>query len=149
MLKKISIRSGLLVLLSLMTLLLLVVSIMGIIAIQKGNRSLDVINRIQGIELNALYITNGNLLRTRATAALAIRKLEVGLPDEAATIARRSASYVAISQQELKRFVDAGTVTAHGKTLADAVVATYKNYLDGGITPMMNALQKQSADDYY
>ncbi|WP_133624848.1 methyl-accepting chemotaxis protein [Erwinia sp. LJJL01] len=149
MLKKISIRSGLLVLLSLMTLLLLVVSIMGIIAIQKGNRSLDVINRIQGIELNALYITNGNLLRTRATAALAIRKLEVGLPDEAATIATRSASYVAISQQELKRFVDAGTVTAHGKTLADAVVATYKDYLDGGITPMMNALQKQSADDYY
>ena len=54
MLKKISIRSGLLVLLSLMTLLLLVVSIMGIIAIQKGNRSLDVINRIQGIELLSL-----------------------------------------------------------------------------------------------
>jgi arabinose-5-phosphate isomerase len=45
---------------------------MGIIAIQKGNRSLDVINRIQGIELNALYMSTGNLLRTRATAALAM-----------------------------------------------------------------------------
>lgn len=58
MLKRISIRTGLLALLAMMTLLLLVVSVMGIIAIQKGNRSLDVINRIQGIELNALYMSN-------------------------------------------------------------------------------------------
>ena len=149
MLKKISIRSGLLGLLALMTLLLLVVSIMGIVAIEKGNRSLDAINRIQGTELNALYISNGNLLRTRSTAALAIRKMEVGLPDEAASIAKRSASYVIISQQQLNRFVGAGTVTEHGKVLAEQVVATYKAYMDGGITPMMNALQKQSADEYY
>ena len=48
MLKRISIRSGLLALLGLMTLLLLIVSVMGITAIQKGNRSLDAVNRIQG-----------------------------------------------------------------------------------------------------
>lgn len=149
MLKKISIRTGLLALLAMMTLLLLVVSVMGIIAIQKGNRSLDVINRIQGIELNALYMSNGNLLRTRATAALAIRKMEVGLPDDAAKIATRSASYVVLSQHELKRFVDAGTVTEHGRILAEAVVATHQDYLANGITPMMTALQKQNVGDYY
>ncbi|MEN5017060.1 methyl-accepting chemotaxis protein [Erwinia sp. Eh17-17] len=149
MLKRISIRSGLLALLALMTMLLLVVSVMGIIAIQKGNRSLDVINRIQGIELNALYMSNGNLLRARATAALAIRKLEVGLPDEAAKIATRSASYVVLSESELKRFVDAGTVTEHGRILAEAVVKTHQDYLANGIRPMMDALQKQQADDYY
>lgn len=149
MLKKISIRSGLLALLAMMTLLLLVVSVMGIIAIQKGNRSLDAINRIQGIELNALYMSNGNLLRARATAALAIRKLEVGLPDEAAKIASRSASYVVLSQNELKRFVDAGTVTEHGQLLADALVTAHREYLAKGISPLMEAVQKQKTDDYY
>lgn len=53
------------------------------------------------------------------------------------------------SQQSLKRFVDAGTVTAHGKKLADAVSASYKAYLDQGIKPMMNALDKQYTDEYY
>nr|MBA2816443.1 hypothetical protein [Candidatus Pantoea persica] len=48
-----------------MTLLLLAVSVMGIVAINKGNCSLDVINRIQGIELNALYQSNGDLMRAR------------------------------------------------------------------------------------
>ena len=67
--KKLSLRTGLLALLAFMTLLLLAVSVMGIIAINKGNRSLDVINRIQGIELNALYQSNGDLMRARATAA--------------------------------------------------------------------------------
>ena len=57
MLKKISIRNGLLVLLALMTLMLLGVSVMGISAINKGNRSLDVVNRIQGVELNSLFLT--------------------------------------------------------------------------------------------
>ncbi|WP_338634733.1 methyl-accepting chemotaxis protein [Erwinia persicina] len=149
MLKRISIRTGLLALLALMTMLLLVVSVMGIIAIQKGNRSLDVINRIQGIELNALYMSNGNLLRARATAALAIRKLEVGLPDEAGSIATRSASYVALSESELKRFVDAGTVTEHGRVLAEAVVTTHRDYVAKGISPLMDALKRENVDDYY
>ncbi|HAT23866.1 MAG TPA: methyl-accepting chemotaxis protein, partial [Pantoea septica] len=82
--KKLSLRTGLLALLAFMTLLLLAVSVMGIIAINKGNRSLDVINRIQGIELNALYQSNGDLMRARATAALAVRKIEIGLLDEGA-----------------------------------------------------------------
>lgn len=46
--KQLSLRTGLLALLAFMTLLLLAVSFMGIVAINKGNRSLDVINRIQG-----------------------------------------------------------------------------------------------------
>lgn len=115
MLKKISIRTGLLVLLALMTLMLLGVSIMGITAINKGNRSLDVVNRIQGIELNSLFLANTNLLRARTTAALAVRKMEIGLPDEATTVTLRTAAYIEHSHKELKTFVDAGTVTQKGK----------------------------------
>ena len=149
MLKKISIRNGLLVLLALMTLMLLGVSVMGISAIKKGNHSLDVVNRIQGIELNSLFLANNGLLRARTTAALAVRKMEIGMMDDASVATNRAESYLETSQQELKRFVDAGTVTAHGKQLADAIVASYGNYLDQGIKPMMAALQQQNTDGYY
>lgn len=80
--KQLSLRTGLLALLAFMTLLLLAVSFMGIVAINKGNRSLDVINRIQGIELNSLYQSNADLMRARANAALAVRKIEIGLLEE-------------------------------------------------------------------
>ncbi|HAS99622.1 MAG TPA: methyl-accepting chemotaxis protein, partial [Pantoea agglomerans] len=147
--KQLSLRTGLLALLAFMTLLLLAVSFMGIVAINKGNRSLDVINRIQGIELNSLYQSNADLMRARANAALAVRKIEIGLLEEGAAVTKLSQADVVSSQQSLKRFVDAGTVTAHGKKLADAVSASYKAYLDQGIKPMMNALDKQYTDEYY
>ncbi|MFH8135292.1 methyl-accepting chemotaxis protein [Pantoea osteomyelitidis] len=147
--KNLSIRTGLLVLLGCMTLLLLAVSFMGIVAINKGNRSLDVINRVQGIELNNLYQSNSNLMRARATAALAVRKIEIGLLDDGTAVAKQASADVAASQQQLKRFIDAGTVTARGKALADAVAASYGAYVKQGITPMMEALQKQYTDEYY
>ncbi len=149
MLNKLSIRTGLLALLALMTLLLLVVSIMGIIAINKGTKSLDAINRIQGIEQNSLYQSNASLLRMRAVSALAIRKMEIGLTDEATAQTRRALGYIDDSKAELKRFVDAGTVTAHGKTLADEVVRTYQDYLDNGIQQLVNALNERNPDKYY
>ncbi len=149
MLKKVSLRSGLLLLLACMTLLLLLVSVMGIIAINKGNRSLDVINRIQAIELNSLYQSNSGLMSARTNAALAVRKIEIGLLDEGTAISKHAAADLAESRQRLKQFVDAGTVTAHGKTLADAVVATFNVYVDQSITPMMTALNKQYTDEYY
>ncbi|MGE9551207.1 methyl-accepting chemotaxis protein [Erwinia amylovora] len=149
MLKKMSIRTSLLVLLALMTLMLLVVSIMGIIAINKGNRSLDVVNRIQGIELNSLFLANNSLLRARTMAALSVRKMEIGLIDEASVATTGAGNDIETSHRELKRFVDAGTVTAHGKMLAEAIVAGYDNYLAEGINPMMAALQQQNTDGYY
>ena len=147
--KQLSLRTGLLALLAFMTLLLLAVSFMGIVAINKGNRSLDVINRIQGIELNSLYQSNADLMRARANAALAVRKIEIGLLEEGGAVTRLAKTDVAASQQSLKRFIDAGTVTAHGKKLADEVAGSYKAYLDQGIQPMMNALNKQYTDEYY
>jgi len=149
MLKKISIRNGLLVLLALMTLMLLSVSVMGISAINKGNRSLDIVNRIQGIELNSLFLANNGLLRARTTAALAVRKMEIGMIDDASSATERAEKYLNTSQQELKKFVEAGTVTATGKKLADAIVASYGNYLDQGIKPMMLSLRQQNTDGYY
>ncbi|QEW33809.1 HAMP domain-containing protein [Erwinia billingiae] len=149
MLRKISIRTGLLVLLALMTLMLLGVSLMGIVAINKGNRSLEVVNRIQGIELNSLSLTNNSLLHARTTAALSVRKMEIGMIDEATLATQRVSAYIELSKKGLKTFVDAGTVTAQGKKLSDDIVASYDVYLQQGIMPMLDALQKQNTDGYY
>lgn len=99
MLRKISIRTGLLVLLALMTLMLLGVSLMGIVAINKGNRSLEVVNRIQGIELNSLSLTNNSLLHARTTAALSVRKMEIGMIDEATLATQRVSAYIELSKK--------------------------------------------------
>ena len=149
MIKNLSIRTGLLALLAFMTLLLLAVSSLGIYAINAGNQSLDVINRIQGVELNSLYQSNADLMRARASGALAVRKIEIGLLDEGAAVTKLAQADVATSQQHLKDFVDAGTVTVQGKALADAVAASFAAYLQQGIKPMMDALQKQYTDEYY
>ncbi|WP_312239487.1 methyl-accepting chemotaxis protein [Pantoea sp.] len=149
MLKNFSLRTGLLVMLGCMTLLLLAVSIMGVVAINEGNQSLDVINRIQGIELNRLYQSNSELMHARTTAALAVRKIESGLLNESVAIEKQAISEVVSSQEQLKRFVDAGTVTVRGKELADAVATNYNLYLQKGIKPLMDALQKRHIDEYY
>lgn len=149
MIKNLSVRTGLLTLLAFMTLLLLAVSTLGIYAINAGNQSLDVINRIQGIELNSLYQSNADLMRARASGALAVRKIEIGLLDEGAAVTKQAQADVVTSQKHLKDFVDAGTVTAQGKILADAVAASFDAYLKQGIAPMMDALQKQYTDEYY
>jgi methyl-accepting chemotaxis protein I, serine sensor receptor len=149
MITQLSIRTALLSLLAFMTLLLLAVSAMGIYAINSGNQSLDAINRIQGIELNSLYQSNADLMRARASAALAVRKIEIGLLDEGATVTKQAQADVASSQRHLTAFIDAGTVTAQGKSLADAVAAAFSAYQKGAMAPMMDALQKQYTDEYY
>ena len=78
MIRQLSIRTALLALLAIMTVMLLAVSAMGIYAINAGNQSLDALNRIQGIELNKLYQSRSELMRARANAALAVRKIEIG-----------------------------------------------------------------------
>jgi len=149
MIAKLSIRTALLSLLACMTLLLLAVSSMGIYAINAGNQSLNTINRIQGIELNSLYQSNADLMRARARSALAVRKIEIGLLDEGAAVTKQAGEDIASSQRHLQAFIDAGTVTAHGKTLAEAIAASYQAYLQGAVTPMMTALRKQYTDEYY
>ncbi|MCA1178795.1 MULTISPECIES: methyl-accepting chemotaxis protein [unclassified Pantoea] len=147
--KQLSIRNGIRALLFFMTLLLLAVSFMGIYAINAGNQSLDAINRIQGIELNKLYQSRSELMRARANAALAVRKIEIGLLDDGTKVTAQAQAAVDSSHKLLQAFVDAGTVTAHGKTLADAIVSTYAVYDKEGIQPMMEALRKQYTDEYY
>lgn len=84
MLKTLSIRTGLLSLLAVMTLLLLIVSGIGIYALTQSSSSLQRINHLQGeqmVQLNSGYTL---ILRARNEASQAVRMMEIGMLDDAA-----------------------------------------------------------------
>lgn len=78
MLKKITVKAGLIALLSLMTMLLIMVSVIGVNAINEGSRSIHTLNQILGEELGSLANSSNLTLRARTAASLAVRQREIG-----------------------------------------------------------------------
>ncbi|EMP6706847.1 Tar ligand binding domain-containing protein [Enterobacter hormaechei] len=108
MLKTLSIRTGLLSLLAVMTLLLLIVSGIGIYALTQSSASLQRINHLQGeqmVQLNAGYTL---ILRARNEAGQAVRMIEVGLLDDAARAVKTINQEVALAQKTLKDVIGSG-----------------------------------------
>jgi phosphoglycerate-specific signal transduction histidine kinase len=102
MLKTLSIRTGLLSLLAVMTLLLLIVSGIGIYALTQSSTSLQRINHLQGeqmVQLNSGYTL---ILRARNEAGQAVRMMEIGMLDDAAKSVKTINQEVAQAQKTLK-----------------------------------------------
>ncbi|CZX16023.1 TPA: HAMP domain-containing protein [Enterobacter hormaechei subsp. hoffmannii] len=149
MLKTLSIRTGLLSLLAVMTLLLLIVSGIGIYALTQSSASLQRINHLQGeqmVQLNAGYTL---ILRARNEAGQAVRMMEVGLLDDAARAVKTINQEVALAQKTLKGVIGGGVADEQGQKLLDNVAASLAVYNQQGISPMLKALNEQSADGYY
>ncbi|STQ14570.1 methyl-accepting chemotaxis sensory transducer [Enterobacter cloacae] len=149
MLKTLSIRTGLLSLLAVMTLLLLIVSGIGIYALTQSSSSLQRINHLQGeqmVQLNSGYTL---ILRARNEAGQAVRMMEIGLLDDAAKSVKSINQEIALAQKTLKGVIDAGVADPQGQQLLDKVAASLAAYNQQGINPMLKALNEQSADSYY
>lgn len=149
MFKTLSIRTGLVMLLLLMGLMLLGVSVMGIVAINEGKRSLEVVNRIQGVELNSLFLADNHLFRARSAATTAARLIETGQTAEINAVMQRMEKYIAASKNEMKTFTETKTITVKGKDLADAIASSYNRYIQEGVVPMAETLKQQSPEAYY
>ncbi|QTF07213.1 HAMP domain-containing protein [Brenneria izadpanahii] len=148
-LKNISIRAGLLTLLLLTTLLLLIVSGMGILAIKKDKEALLSLNKIQGTELSSLMSGYNLTLRARASAALAVRKIESGLLDDGAKETSSVENNLLQSQKEIDLVMASVEPDTQRHALAQEVQKTYQIYLEQGMKPMLSSLQKQYTDEYY
>ena len=83
MLKTLSIRTGLLSLLAVMTLLLVLVSGIGIYALTKSSTSLQRIDHLQSDQITQLNEGYTLLLRARNEASQAVRLMEIGMLDDA------------------------------------------------------------------
>lgn len=148
-LKNISIRTGLLTLLLLTTLLLLMVSGMGVVAIKKDRETLTAQNQIQGIELGNLMSGYNQTLSARASATLAVRKIEIGLLDDGAKETGVVEKHLIQSQEDIDRVIKSANADPKQQALAQDVLKTYQAYFQQGMTPMLSALQKQYTDEYY
>ncbi|GKV80974.1 HAMP domain-containing protein [Pectobacterium carotovorum subsp. carotovorum] len=148
-LKNISIRTGLLTLLLLTTLLLLIVSSMGVVAIKKDRETLTAQNQIQGIELGNLMSGYNQTLSARASATLAVRKIEIGLLDDGAKETGVVEKHLRQSQEDIERVIKSANADPKQQALAQDVLKTYQTYFQQGMTPMLSALQKQYTDEYY
>ncbi|MCV9878507.1 methyl-accepting chemotaxis protein [Brenneria izbisi] len=149
MLKNITIKVNLIVLLGVMVLLLTLVSGIGVSAINQGIKSLTTIDKIQGKEVTALAGSYTASLRARTGAALAARQMESGMTELAESSVTRAQNYIELSRQEMARFLGYGTVTEEGTILATAVQNSYSVYIDKGIQPMVDALKRGRVDEYY
>ncbi|PWC15807.1 methyl-accepting chemotaxis protein [Brenneria roseae subsp. americana] len=148
-LKNISIRAGLLTLLLLMTLLLLIVSSMGILAIKKDKEALLALNQIQGTELSSLMNGYNLTLRARASATLAVRKIEMGRLEEGTQETGIMEKNLLQSQQDISHVMASVEPDTQRNVLAQEVQKTYQAYLEQGMMPMLSSLQKQYTDEYY
>ncbi|RLM19059.1 chemotaxis protein [Brenneria alni] len=148
-LNNISIRAGLLTLLLSTTLLLLIVSAMGILAIKKDRGSLLTLNQIQGTEIGHLMSGYNLTLRARASATLAVRKIEMGRLEEGAQETGIVEQNLLQSQKEIAQVMQSVEPGTQRHELALGVQKAYEAYLEQGMMPMLSSLQKQYTDEYY
>lgn len=149
MLNKITVKAGLIALLGLMTVLLIMVSVIGVNAINQGSRSLHTLNQILGEELGSLANSSNLTLRARTAASLAVRQHEIGQIEVANATVGRIYGYLSESQREMARFVGVGTVTERGKQLSERLQASYRAYQEQGVRPMADAIKAGNIDKYY
>ncbi|RTF51685.1 methyl-accepting chemotaxis protein [Serratia marcescens] len=149
MLKKITVKAGLIALLSLMTMLLIMVSVIGVNAINEGSRSIHTLNQILGEELGSLANSSNLTLRARTAASLAVRQREIGQTDVSDATVGRIYGYLEQSNKEMARFVGVGTVTERGRELSSRLQNSYRAYLEQGVKPMAAAIKAGKIDEYY
>ncbi len=151
MLKRLSIRTGLLLLLAVMAFLLLVVSSLGLYALQHSSSSLERMNNLQSGQIARMNEGYISLLRARSEAGQAVRQMEIGLLDDAQATLRNIEIGVMRARQEITEEILSGAEGDDeiGKQLQSSLIGDYNTFMAEGIEPMLSALRKNDVDDYY
>jgi len=149
MLKTLSIRTGLLSLLAVMTLLLILVSGIGIYALTQSSASLQRINHLQSDQITQLNEGYTLLLRARNEASQAVRLMEIGMLDDAAKAVKLIGGEVAQAQKIITAVSQSPIADAEGATRMANVAKSFELYNTQAIKPMLAALEGQNVDNYY
>ena len=149
MLKTLSIRTGLLSLLAVMTLLLVLVSGIGIYALTKSSTSLQRIDHLQSDQITQLNEGYTLLLRARNEASQAVRLMEIGMLDDATRAVKVLNGEVVQGQKIITDVGHSSMDDADGAQLLANVMKSFETYNTQGIVPMLAALNQQNVDGYY
>lgn len=149
MLKTLSIRTGLLSLLAVMTLLLILVSGIGIYALTQSSASLQRIDHLQSEQITQLNEGYTLLLRARNEAGQAVRLMEIGMLDDAAKAVKTLHGEVTMAQKIITDVSQSTVEDSDGAKLIAGVAKSYEIYNAQAIAPMLAALEQQNVDGYY
>ncbi|MDR3431480.1 MAG: methyl-accepting chemotaxis protein [Rouxiella aceris] len=149
MLNKMSVKTGLIALLVIMTLILLLVSTLGLNAIRQGTASLQQVNQLQGEKLGSLANSYIFSLRARVATAVAVHQLEIGMLDDSAATMKRVDSYIQSSDRQVGAFLAIDDKDEQGRALSNAIKEAYAIYRKDGLVPATQAVKDQATDIYY
>lgn len=149
MLKNLSIRTGLLSLLAVMTFLLLLVSGIGIWSLNQSSAALQRINHLQSEQQATLQGSYTRILRARNEAGQAVRQMEVGLLADAANSSKNIEQEITSARQTLETYFASQSDDEDAQQWVSNLASAFAAYDAKGITPMLEALQNQNPDQYY
>lgn len=149
MFKTMSIKSGLLTWLVLMTIILFIVSGISIHTIRQNAEFLQTTNQVQGAELGSLNQAYNASLRARTEATLAVRQLETGLISEAQISTNNAKALAKQANENMAAFLAVGSVTTEGARRAQQLNMVYQRYTEQGVNEMLKALSNADVDAYY
>ncbi|GLR08107.1 methyl-accepting chemotaxis protein [Mixta theicola] len=129
--------------------LLLIVSFIGLNAVQKSNNFLEEIDYVDREILDPLYESNSYLFRARATAATAVHQIVIDRMPEAEKNIARVVNYVQQAQKTMDRVINSRLDTEKSKALLAMVATSYQSYMQQGIHPLLRALENKDTEAYY
>lgn len=116
--KHLTVRGGLAIIMLVYTLLLLMISIIGIQSVRQINQKLAVVNQVQAEELSPLAASFNATLRARTAGALSMRQMEMGKLAAADDSRQRAEKLISESDAAMQKFTDLKKLTPRGAQLS-------------------------------
>ena len=147
--KHLTVRGGLALIMLVYTLLLLMISIIGIQSVRQINQRLAVVNQVQAEELSPLAASFNATLRARTAGALSVRQMEMGKLAAADDSRQRAEKLIGEADASMQKFTDLKKLTPRGAQLSSELENTYQIYVNQALRPMLQALKTNDSAAYY
>ena len=147
--KHLTVRGGLALIMLVYTLLLLMISIIGIQSVRQINQRLAVVNQVQAEELSPLAASFNATLRARTAGALSVRQMEMGKLAAADDSRQRAEKLIGEADASMQKFTDLKKLTPRGAQLSAELENTYQIYVNQALRPMLQALKTNDSAAYY
>lgn len=146
-LKSLTVKTGLTVVLALFTALIFLVAALGYQSSSLGANSIDELNRINVQQLNSLNRAQVNIADTQLLLLNHLDALNGGDRTLAKTYLEKAGQTLQMAQQRFDTFL-AVPKTEQGKPFADSVEVAFSQLLSRGLTPQYEALTRNDESAY-
>lgn len=150
MFQKIKIKTGLYSGIAMFTLLLIIISVIGLSSANSSNKSLLRVDKIKGDQIIPLYMIYSDLLSARLTAQNIALRIEDNKEIEKNEIDfKKLAEQIDSADKKMDELRKITAITEKGKKLRIDLEKTYNMYVNDTIKPMAGALREKNTNYFY